>query len=133
MPLLETNGPLVIAKSAQAGEKGCINHGMNLLGFLRLQGLFGDHSLTAILSSTMTVAAPTLKDVFTLGAGLFLFATARFVVNYIRHPLRKFPGPFLAGATFWYRAYYDIWRDGEFLFHLKDLHEKYGMPVSLDF
>jgi hypothetical protein len=78
----------------------------------------------------MTVSAPTFKDVLTLGAGLALFATARFVVNYIRHPLRKFPGPFLAGATFWYRAYYDIWRDGEFLFHLKDLHEKYGMHYT---
>jgi hypothetical protein len=44
----------------------------------------------------------------------------------LRHPLRKFPGPFLAGYTHWYRAYYDMVKDGGFLSHLEGLHRTYG-------
>jgi hypothetical protein len=44
----------------------------------------------------------------------------------LRHSLRKFPGPFLAGCTYWYRAYYDLVKDSGFLSHLEELHRTYG-------
>lgn len=41
-------------------------------------------------------------------------------------PLAKFPGPKLAAATFLYEAYYDVVKQGQYTFKIKELHEKYG-------
>jgi hypothetical protein len=43
------------------------------------------------------------------------------------HPLSRFPGPKLAAITSWYEFYYDVILDGNFYFHKKKLHQKYGM------
>ncbi len=42
------------------------------------------------------------------------------------HPLRAVPGPRLGAVSGWYQAYHDIWKDGYFTTHLKDLHNIYG-------
>lgn len=44
------------------------------------------------------------------------------------HPLAKFPGPKLAAFTQWYETYYEFFKPpgGQFLFHYRKLHEKYG-------
>ena len=42
------------------------------------------------------------------------------------HPLARFPGPKLAGATYWYSTYYEVWKDGAFVEHLEELHKLYG-------
>lgn len=39
---------------------------------------------------------------------LVVFVTAKLVYNIWFHPLRDYPGPFLARATRLYHAYYDI-------------------------
>ena len=41
-------------------------------------------------------------------------------------PLQKFPGPRLAALTYLYEFYYDIYKNGQFHFHLRDLHDRYG-------
>ncbi|KAL4863046.1 hypothetical protein BDV12DRAFT_189958 [Aspergillus spectabilis] len=45
------------------------------------------------------------------------------------HPLRRFPGPKLAAATYYYEVYYD-WFKGPYkgcnVFHLTELHKQYG-------
>jgi hypothetical protein len=38
-----------------------------------------------------------------------------------------FPGPKLAGLTFWYEFYYDVIKQGQYTFKIKELHQKYGM------
>lgn len=43
------------------------------------------------------------------------------------HPLAGFPGPRLAAATSWWEFYYDVVKDGELVFQLPRLHEKYGI------
>ena len=42
------------------------------------------------------------------------------------HPLKAFPGPRLAALTDFYAAYYEVWKDGRFATHLKELHLIYG-------
>lgn len=42
-------------------------------------------------------------------------------------PITKFPGPKLAALTKWYEFCYEVVRSGQFIFHIQDLHRKYGM------
>ncbi|KAL0578160.1 hypothetical protein V5O48_003826 [Marasmius crinis-equi] len=49
----------------------------------------------------------------------------------LSHPLRRYPGPLLASLTVWYKAYYDIVKDGGFLEHLERLHGHYGPVVRI--
>lgn len=46
------------------------------------------------------------------------------------HPLSKYPGPKLAGATGAYRAYYDIWKGGKMVGQLGKLHKQYGRSTQ---
>ncbi|OJI85470.1 hypothetical protein ASPTUDRAFT_119373 [Aspergillus tubingensis CBS 134.48] len=46
-------------------------------------------------------------------------------------PLAKFPGPRLAAATGLYEFYYDVIRDGQFVWHIERLHQKYGPVVRI--
>jgi hypothetical protein len=41
-------------------------------------------------------------------------------------PIAKFPGPKLAALTKWYEFYYEVVRNGQFTFHIQDLHKIYG-------
>ncbi|KAK1216896.1 hypothetical protein PQX77_020472 [Marasmius sp. AFHP31] len=47
------------------------------------------------------------------------------------HVLKQYPGPLVASLTVWYKAYYDIVKDGGFLEHLEQLHEHYGPVVRI--
>lgn len=42
------------------------------------------------------------------------------------HPLSKIPGPKLAALTLWYETYHDVWRRGQFVHVVKEMHKKYG-------
>ncbi|KAI9374451.1 cytochrome P450 [Aspergillus egyptiacus] len=45
------------------------------------------------------------------------------------HPLRRIPGPFLAGLTGWWEFYFDVIENGTLVKRLPRLHEKYQSPV----
>lgn len=47
------------------------------------------------------------------------------------HPLSRFPGPTLAALTRWYEAYYDVVRNGRYMFKIADLHREYGPIVRI--
>jgi hypothetical protein len=47
-------------------------------------------------------------------------------------PIAKFPGPKLAALTQWYEVYYDLFKGGQLIFKLLELHEKYGI-VDVNF
>ena len=68
-------------------------------------------------------------------AGLILVPYLFCVVFYrlYLHPLRGFPGPWLAAATGYYQTYYEVWRDGEFVPHVKELHRIYGLFCLLKY
>lgn len=43
-------------------------------------------------------------------------------------PLAKFPGSKLAAATYWHETYYDVFKGHQYIWKIKEMHEKYG-PV----
>ncbi|KAI9147157.1 Fusicoccadiene C-8 hydroxylase [Paramyrothecium foliicola] len=47
-------------------------------------------------------------------------------------PVARFPGPKLAAITSWYKFYYDWCLGGKFVFHLEQLHKKYGPIVRIN-
>lgn len=47
-------------------------------------------------------------------------------------PQAKFPGPKLAALTYWYEYYYDVHLQGQFTFHVIELHKKYGPIVRIN-
>lgn len=48
------------------------------------------------------------------------------IYNLYFHPLSHFPGPRLAAASGWYLCWYEVFKGGEFVHKLSELHEKYG-------
>lgn len=46
------------------------------------------------------------------------------------HPLRNFPGPRSAALTEYYRAYFDIFDNGGWVHHMRELHAIYGKYFS---
>ncbi|KAL1875175.1 hypothetical protein Daus18300_003243 [Diaporthe australafricana] len=62
-------------------------------------------------------------------AGTLLFVAGKLFYNLFLHPLRKYPGPFLAGST---RVYY-LWYDVRGLSHWKvnEWHQKYGPVIRI--
>lgn len=41
-------------------------------------------------------------------------------------PIARFPGPKLAALTYWYEFYYDVVKDGRYIFQIEKLHKRYG-------
>jgi cytochrome P450 len=42
------------------------------------------------------------------------------------HPLRNFPGSKLAVATYWHETFYDVFKGHQYIWKIKEMHEKYG-------
>jgi len=60
------------------------------------------------------------------------FAAVSFYRLFL-HPLRNFPGPWLAAVTEYYAGYYDLVKGGQLLFHIQQLHVQYGEERSRAF
>ncbi|GME42310.1 cytochrome p450 [Neofusicoccum parvum] len=48
------------------------------------------------------------------------------------HPIAKFPGPKLAGLTYWYETYHDFYRRGEYTRTISKLHDRYGPIIRIN-
>jgi hypothetical protein len=57
---------------------------------------------------------------------VWVVTTAAYRVYF--HPLSRFPGPKLAALTTWYEAYYDVGKQGQYIFQIEKMHETYGEP-----
>lgn len=55
-----------------------------------------------------------------------LWGICRISYNIFLHPLRKFPGPWMAGATSGWKAYKEVIKKETLARELFALHEKYG-------
>ena len=66
-----------------------------------------------------------------IGAGLVV--TYLIIISCYRlvfSPLAKFPGPKLAALTLWYEFWYDVVKRGQYLFKIKEMHDRYGESGS---
>jgi hypothetical protein len=50
----------------------------------------------------------------------------RCLYNLYLHPLSKFPGPKIAAIGSFYEFYYDVIKDGTFIWKTEEMHRKYG-------
>ncbi|KAI0179115.1 cytochrome P450 [Hypoxylon sp. FL1284] len=78
-------------------------------------GLKWTTSVQPLLVSSLTVC-------FILGLGIY-----RLYLS----PLAKIPGPKIAALTTWYNAYHDLWRGGQYVWVVEEMHRKYGPIVRI--
>jgi hypothetical protein len=50
--------------------------------------------------------------------------------NLYLHPLSRFPGPKIATFSHIYEFYYDVIKDGSYLWQIEKMHRKYGMKFN---
>ena len=60
---------------------------------------------------------------------LLLHRTCVAIYRLVFHPLSGFPGPRLASITTLYKTYYDVFKGGELLQRIRELHVIYGEKV----
>lgn len=54
------------------------------------------------------------------------YAVSTTIYNVYFHPLAKFPGPPMAGVTFFWKAYVECIANRSFCHELDELHKRYG-------
>jgi len=59
-------------------------------------------------------------------AALIAYAIYTIIYNVYFHPLAKFPGPPMAGVTFYWKAYVECIANRSFCHELVELHQRYG-------
>jgi low temperature requirement protein LtrA len=92
-----------------------------------LQMLFSMATIIKELSGTLSSCSFSVFN--SLITGLVVLLAWLIILSLYRlyfGPIAQFPGPKLAALTQWYEIYYDIYLNGQFTLHVKDLHEKYG-------
>ncbi|KAH8701455.1 benzoate 4-monooxygenase cytochrome P450 [Phaeosphaeriaceae sp. PMI808] len=73
-------------------------------------------------------------NAFLILPGLYLlYWTLKIIYRLYVHPLAKFPGPKLAGATYLYEFYYDLYPNKlRYLWKIERLHKIYGPIVRIN-
>jgi hypothetical protein len=67
-----------------------------------------------------------------VASSVIYFLTTCFYNLYL-HPLRKIPGPKLAAIGPYLEFYHEVIRDGQYLWEIAKMHEKYGKIVDILF
>ncbi|KAK8097674.1 cytochrome P450 [Apiospora kogelbergensis] len=61
-----------------------------------------------------------------------LYFTTLVVWRLYFSPTAGFPGSRLAAATGWYESYYDYWLNGQYMFEVERMHQKYGPIIRVN-
>jgi hypothetical protein len=67
-----------------------------------------------------------MMEIWVLLSAATLIGLYPIIYNLYFHPLRGFPGPRMAGATTWWKAYKEVFQQKTLALLLFDLHEKHG-------
>jgi hypothetical protein len=74
---------------------------------------------------------PPTTAVWTAVGVLAWYTICKCIYNLYFHPLSKFPGPKLAAIGFWYEFYYDVIKDGTYIWEIERMHRKYGKEPNI--
>lgn len=83
--------------------------------------------------SIIMLSAVTGSFVSPIAVGVGLVVVYNIALALYRltlHPLAKFPGPKFAAVSGWYEFWYELNHRGDFLWHIRDLHDKYGKSLE---
>lgn len=72
-----------------------------------------------------------LRLLLTLTAPPLIWLVYTAIYRLFFHPLATIPGPKLAALTHWYEFYFDVIQPGQYVFHIKRLHETYGPIIRI--
>ena len=72
------------------------------------------------------IYAPMNHPVLIAGLLLLIVSLGVAIRQVFYHPLSKFPGPWLAALTPLYKTYYEVFRGGELLRRIQELHSIHG-------
>ncbi|KAH8585612.1 cytochrome P450 [Bisporella sp. PMI_857] len=64
--------------------------------------------------------------------GLLAYIAGVAIYRLYFSPIAHIPGPKLAALTQWYEAYYNLYLDGQFTFHITKLHKIYGPVIRIN-
>lgn len=69
---------------------------------------------------------PVAAAILTAAVALTCYCICRCIYILYLHPLSKFPGPKLAAIGSLYEFYYDVIKDGQYLWEIERMHRRYG-------
>lgn len=75
------------------------------------------------------VSNPENPRATTIRAAVFVVAfycLSKCLYNLYLHPLSRFPGPKLAAIGSLYEFYYDVVKDGTYIWEMERMHREYG-------
>ena len=67
----------------------------------------------------------------TIASAIILYITGLYIYRLTLHPLAKFLGAKLAAISLWYEFYYDVVKRGQYIFRIKEMHDKYGPIIRI--
>lgn len=90
------------------------------------------HTAYPVQSALSGLEPEHLKKLLTgVVVAIFLTSAIRAIYNVTLHPLARFPGPFWAGLSPWWRTFEELCK-GTSLFHkYEELHAKYGPVIRV--
>jgi hypothetical protein len=71
-----------------------------------------------------------LNPFIVLVIGAIAYIVGGAVYRLCFSPIAGFPGPKLAALTYWYEFYYDVIKDGQYIFKIEELHKEYGLSLT---
>jgi hypothetical protein len=76
----------------------------------------------------LSYVSDSLPSWAAITVGLVAWLVTLAIYRLYLHPLARagFPGPRLAAVTTWYEAYFDVFLQGQYIFQIERMHQKYG-------
>ena len=70
-----------------------------------------------------------LAHVAQAALAVIVYTVGLYVYRIYFSPLSKFPGPKSAAASLLYEGYYDLIKDGQYPWRIREMHQQYGMSM----